>query len=129
MKQALIILFIILTGSLFLCIGTSSVHAATSTQAVAAAAPTPGYGLINPLGSRSIPLLAADLIKWLSGLAGTAFMIYLLWGGLQWMTSGGDAKKTLAARNRMLYAILGIVIIFLAYFLIDALIGVTNIQF
>jgi hypothetical protein len=101
----------------------------TPVASAAEAAPTPGYGLINPLGSRSIPSLIADFIKLLSGISGTLFLVFLLWGGMQWMTAGGDSKKTLAARNRILYSILGIAIIFLAYFIVDALIGVTNIPF
>lgn len=101
----------------------------SASPAVSKPAPSPGYGLINPLGSRSIPTLIGDLIQWISGLAGTFFMVYLLWGGFEWMTAGGDGKKTLAARNRMLYAILGIVVIFTSYFILDALIGLTNIPF
>lgn len=101
----------------------------SASPAVVKAAPSPGYGLINPLGSRSVPTLISDLIKWISGLSGTLFMLYLLWGGFEWMTSMGDAKKTAAARNRIVYAVLGIVIIFISYFAVDALIGLTNIPF
>lgn len=101
----------------------------SASPAVSKPPPSPGYGLINPLGSRSIPVLIGDLIQWISGLAGTFFMVYLLWGGFEWMTAGGDGKKTISARNRMLYAILGIVVIFTSYFILDALIGITNIPF
>jgi hypothetical protein len=85
------------------------------------------YGLINPLGSRTISDLTADVVKWISSLAGTAFIVYLFWGGLQWMTSRGDPKQLMSARGKMLYAIVGITVIFTAYFIIDALISVTNI--
>lgn len=107
--------------------GTAATPAAVTAEAKAPSVPQ--YGLINPLGARSIPTLMADLIKWLSGLAGAFFTLYLLWGGLEWMTAGGDSKKTTAARNRILYSILGIGVIFTAYFMIEALITVTNISF
>lgn len=101
----------------------------TSVSTISKAAGTPGYNLINPLGSRSVPTLASDFIKWISGIAGSVFILYLLWGGLEWMMAGGDPKKATAARNRILYAVLGVTVIFLAYFLVDALIGITNIPF
>jgi hypothetical protein len=88
-----------------------------------------GYGLINPLGGRTVTTLIADLIKWISGLAGTFFMIYLLWGGFEWMTSAGEPKKIQSAQDRMTSAMFGIIIIFTAYFIVEALIGVTNIRF
>lgn len=90
---------------------------------------SPGYNLINPMGSRSVNSLAADFIKMLSGFAGTLFMLYILWGGLEWMTAQGDPKKLKLAQNRILYSIGGVIIIFLAYFIVDLLIGFTNIPF
>lgn len=88
-----------------------------------------GYGLINPLGGRTISTLSADLIKWISGIAGVLFVLSLLWSGFEWMISAGDPKKTKQAIDRMVYSILGIVIIFTAYFIVSALIGITNVQF
>lgn len=40
---------------------------------------------------------------------------YLVWGGFQWITSGGDKTATEAARNRIQAAILGLFIVFLAW--------------
>lgn len=104
---------------------TKGIPASSQKKEIAA----PGYNLINPMGSRSVNSLAADFIKMLSGFAGTLFMLYILWGGLEWMTAQGDPKKLKAAQNRILYSILGVIIIFLAYFIVDLLIGFTNIPF
>lgn len=40
---------------------------------------------------------------------------YLVWGGIQWITSGGDKTATEAARNRIQAAILGLFIVFAAW--------------
>ena len=56
---------------------------------------------------------------------GIIAVIMLIWGGIRYVVSGGDAKKVTDAKNTILYAIIGLVISFLAYaivqFVIDAL--------
>ena len=92
-----------------------------------AAASTPvGYGLINPLGGRTIPNIMGSIINWASGLAGSIFFLYLLWGGFQWMTSGGDEEGAKKARQRIVAAVFGILIILFAYLAIDTLMKLAN---
>jgi hypothetical protein len=45
-------------------------------------------------------------------------LVYLVLGGIQWITSGGDKSKLQTARNKMMYAIIGLVVSFLAYFIV-----------
>ncbi len=56
---------------------------------------------------------------------GIIAVIMLIWGGIRYVVSGGDAKKVTDAKNTILYAIIGLIISFLAYaivqFVIDAL--------
>lgn len=37
--------------------------------------------------------------------------MYLIWGGIEWITSGGDKTKTESARNKITAAVLGLVIL------------------
>lgn len=46
---------------------------------------------------------------------GAISVIMLIWGGLRYITSGGDSKKITDAKNTILYALLGLVIAFFAY--------------
>lgn len=48
-----------------------------------------------------------------------AALIYLLWGGFNWIISGGDKDKIAAARARMIAAIVGLIAIVLSYFILD----------
>ncbi len=43
---------------------------------------------------------------------------YLIWGGIQWITSGGDKGKYEEARNRITAALIGLAIVALAWLLI-----------
>lgn len=45
-------------------------------------------------------------------------LFFLIWGGVGWITSGGDKSKLQAARNKMVYAIIGLVIAFLSFFIV-----------
>ena len=38
-------------------------------------------------------------------------LLYLIWGAVEWITSAGDSGKLQSARNRMLHAIVGMIIL------------------
>lgn len=43
---------------------------------------------------------------------------YLIWGGIEWIASGGDKAKYEEARNRITAALIGLAIVALAWLLI-----------
>ena len=43
----------------------------------------------------------------------------LLWGGISWITSGGDKTKVESARKKIIYSILGLIVIFFSFFIIN----------
>jgi hypothetical protein len=49
-------------------------------------------------------------------------LIFIILGGIQWITSGGDKTKLQAARSKLTWSIIGLVIAFSAFFIV-ALIG------
>lgn len=51
-------------------------------------------------------------------LAGVAAFIMLIIGGFKYLTAGGDAKAAESARNTITYAILGLVLIIAAWFIL-----------
>jgi len=51
-------------------------------------------------------------------LAGIAAFIMLIVGGFQFLTAGGDSKKTQAASNTLTYAIFGLVAVIAAWFIL-----------
>jgi len=46
-------------------------------------------------------------------------LIYLIWGGIQWIQSGGDKGKIAGARAKLTYAIVGLLIALGAFFLVS----------
>ena len=48
----------------------------------------------------------------------------LIWGGIRWIIAGGDKTKTQAARNTILGAIIGLIIVLLSYFILNIILGI-----
>lgn len=57
-------------------------------------------------------------------IVGIIAVIMLIWGGIRYITSGGDSKKVTDAKNTILYAIIGLVIALLAFAIVNFVIGV-----
>ena len=53
---------------------------------------------------------------------GALSVIMLIWGGIRYTTSAGDSNKVQAAKNTVLYAIVGLVIAILAYAIVNMVI-------
>lgn len=74
------------------------------------------------------------------GLAISIFLIvcillafgFLLYGGINWITSAGDKTKIDSARNTIIYAVIGLIVAFLALFvtnIIGQVLGVDLLNF
>lgn len=67
-------------------------------------------------------LKITDIGKLLSGAVGVilivaalATFLYLIWGGIQWITSGGDKAAVEAAQHRIQAALIGLFVVFAAW--------------
>ena len=52
-------------------------------------------------------------------IVGVVAVIMLIIGGIKYVISGGDAKKVTDAKNTVLYAIIGLIIAFLAFAIVN----------
>ncbi len=56
-------------------------------------------------------------------IVGIIAVVMLIIGGIKYVISGGDAKKVTDAKNTVLYAIIGLVIAFLAFAIVNFVIS------
>lgn len=54
-------------------------------------------------------------------------LFYLVWGGYNWMQSAGDQKNLDAARNKIVYAIIGLLLGFMAIVIVNTFTGLFGI--
>lgn len=71
-----------------------------------------------------IPRFVGRIIKWVIGLIGVILMVLIIYGGFLYATSAGNEKQTETAKKTLIYAIIGVIIVGLAYFLTDFVISV-----
>ncbi|MCR4264299.1 MAG: pilin [Candidatus Roizmanbacteria bacterium] len=80
--------------------------------------PTGAIGSINSLISGGVTLILI--------VAGLVAFVYLLLGGIKWITSGGDSAQVEAARNQVIHAMIGIIVVLAAWGLIMLIQGATG---
>lgn len=56
-------------------------------------------------------------------IIGAISVIMLIWGGIRYTTSAGNASSVTAAKNTIMYAIIGLVIAFLAFAIVNWVLG------
>lgn len=84
--------------------------AAFITSAPAALAQTP---VETPDGFffTDIGELINKLLNFVMVLGALLVFMYLIWGGIEWITSGGDKSKTESARNKITAAVIGLIVL------------------
>jgi cytochrome bd-type quinol oxidase subunit 2 len=58
------------------------------------------------------------VINILSVIVGVVAVVMIIFGGLKYITSGGDSSNVSSAKNTIIYAIVGLVIVALAQFIV-----------
>lgn len=71
--------------------------------------------------SLTVEGMVSGFIKLVLVVAGLAFFFILVLGGVHWILSGGDKAKTESARNQITAALVGLVIVFSAWAIIQLL--------
>lgn len=79
--------------------------------------------LYNTDVGTGISNLIVTLLQIMLFTAGILLLIYLLWGGFDWITSEGDSEKLKRARYKIVNAVVGIFIIILALTIFSAITG------
>ena len=51
-------------------------------------------------------------------LAGAVAVIFVIWGGLKYTLSNGDSSETQKAKNTILYAIIGLVVVIVSFVIV-----------
>ncbi len=92
-------------------------------QIQASAFPNATYGTSVTIGQ-----IISDILPIIFTITGILLLIYLLMGGFQLMFAAGDPKKVQGAWGKITNAIIGFVIIFVAYWVTQLIGTVFNID-
>ena len=117
---ALIAVFVFVAAALFVPVTAVSAQSSVNSG-------------INSAKGDNVPesLFAGDsifktVVNTLLFVIGAISVIMLIWGGIRYTTSAGNSASVTSAKNTIMYAIIGLVIAFLAFAIVNWVIGAVN---
>jgi len=110
-----------------------------------AATPAPGSSNVNPcvdqgvnnpiskalcgLGGINTAQTIQNVVIFFVVLAVIIALLYLLYGGVKWIMSKGDKTEVEAAQKHVVAAIVGLIVVFLAVFIVSIVLSAFGIEF
>lgn len=73
-----------------------------------------------------IPIIFNNIVNWALILSGTTALFLIVYSGLRYVRSGGDQEKIKGARETLMYAVIGLIIIFTSFAIINLISYVTK---
>jgi hypothetical protein len=106
----IVIFFITAAPSAVTPTGSSGVTPVVETGGTAGT-----VSITNPLGVDSLQAFIGKLINGVLGIIGSLALVMFVYGGFTWMTSMGNPTAIKKGKDTMLWAALGLTVIFSAY--------------
>lgn len=78
-----------------------------------------GYGSLTTDFKTSV----IDIINAVIGVLGVVAVVVVIIGGVTYMTSSGDAGKVKKAKDTILYGVIGLVVVALAFAIVNFVLG------
>jgi hypothetical protein len=82
--------------------------------------------LTDPLDGAAITTIIGRVISALLGLSGAIALLVFVWSGILMMVAAGNPDKIKKAKGSLVWASIGLVVIFTAYALVSTLISVLS---
>jgi len=88
-------------------------------------APT-SVSIPNPLGTTDVSQVVATLINFVLSLVGSISLLLFIYGGITWMTSAGAPAQVKKGKDIVIWAIIGLAVVFTSYIMVKFVIqGIT----
>lgn len=110
-----------ISGALSTLLFASQTFAQGGAPPVISACPPGEFNTLCALGATDFGKTLGAITNFIFFGALVIALIFLIWGGIKWLASGGDKTAVEEARNHITAAIIGLVIIFLAYLIINVI--------
>lgn len=81
-----------------------------------------------PTSLACIPVFIGNITSALVPLAGVAALILIIFSGIRFLTSGGDPLKVEGAKKTLTFAIIGFVIVLMAFVIIKIFSRVSGVE-
>lgn len=68
-------------------------------------------GVVQITKVEQVWIIVMNIVQWLIVAAGYVALYFIIWGGFKYITSAGDPQKVTGAKNAILNAVIGLVIV------------------
>ncbi len=92
------------------------------TQEITAPTIIPQGGLPKALN------IGSNIITLIFILAIILALFVIIFGGVRWVMSGGDKSKIQTARQTIIFAVIGLIVLFLSYFIVNFIITIFGLE-
>ncbi|MEO8105468.1 MAG: pilin [Candidatus Saccharibacteria bacterium] len=82
-------------------------------------------GTAGQSGGNGLTSIAQNIVNIFSIVVGIVAVIMIIYGGFKYITSGGDSGNVSSAKNTLIYAIIGLIIVALAQIIVHFVINTT----
>jgi hypothetical protein len=104
--------------------GTSSGNTSGSSSGTVKSLDNPMAGVCGEkVGAQCVQLIIGNVIKAALGIVGSLALLVIMWGGFLWLTSMGNSEKVEKGKNAIVWATIGLALIFGAYALTSFIIN------
>ncbi len=77
-------------------------------------------------GNSGLNTLLTNVVNIFSAIVGVIAVLMVIWGGLRYITSGGDQNKVASAKNTLIYAVIGLIIVALSQVIVHFVLQQAN---
>ncbi len=79
--------------------------------------------LSNPLPTADVPTIIGKFIRGVLGVVGSIALIFFMYGGFMYLTAGGSSERVGKGRQTLVWASIGLLIIFTSYAILNFIFG------
>lgn len=112
-----------LSATIALALSSSPAHAALDICPLNKTGEASQFNPLCSLNSNDFGGIVGSAVTLAFIIAVVIALAFLIYGGIRWILSGGDKAGVETARNTIVAAIVGLVVIFLSYFILQFVIG------
>ena len=77
----------------------------------------------DEMSTKPIGTTIGEVVNIFLYFVGAVAVIVVIWGGFQYITSSGDSQKATTAKNTIMYAVIGIVVVVMSYAIVNWVFG------
>jgi len=99
----------------------STFAAAAPAYAIGLCPPGSSFGSLCNIKPQNAGNIIGTVIQVLLIIAILTCLFFLIWGGIRWITSGGDKGRIAQARGTIIAAVVGLIISLAAFFILNVI--------